>query len=170
MSKNEIVTLAIAAIALGFSIWQGNSQIEHNHVSVEPRVTSYFSNHGPEGKWGIYIINNGMGTAFVKSLDIKVNGKSVSDHEFGKFYQAVVDLDLNPMCFIMGAPRPNDSFQVGEEVSLIESNEKAKQSCARDYLLLREYQKNKLDYELVIESIYGDTFTYKYSKNQQVKI
>ncbi len=48
MSKNDIVTLSIAVIALGLSIWQGNNQIEHNHVSVEPRVTSYFSNHGPE--------------------------------------------------------------------------------------------------------------------------
>ena len=166
MSKNEIFTLAIAVIALGFSIWQGNNQIEHNHVSVEPRVNSYFSN---EGEWGISIINNGMGTAFVKSLDIKVNGESVSDHEFGKFYQAVVTLDLNPMCFITGDPRPNDSFQVGKEVFLIKSNEKAPKSCNLDKFLLWEYQKNKLDYELVIESIYGDTFTYKYSKNRQVK-
>ncbi len=166
-------SLVVAIIALTFSIWQGRAQIAHNYVSVEPRVNSYFSNNGKEDQWGVYITNNGMGTAFVKSLDVYVDGKIVPNHKYGKFYSAVLKLNLNPGCFMMGGPRPNDSFQVGDEQFLIEAKEYTTitpKSCPLNRLQLMEYQKTRLDYKLRIESIYGDLFEYHYAKNIQVGI
>lgn len=170
----DVSTLAVAIIALGFSIWQGREQIKHNHVSVEPRFTSYFSNSSKEKQWGIYIINNGMGTGFVNELNVFVDGVEVPDHEWGKFYSAISYLKLNPLCFLFGGPRKNDSFKVGEEVFLIEAQPEdvplVPKSCFNDRVLLIEYQKERLNYILEVKSIYGDEFKYMYSNNTQIKI
>lgn len=169
----DLIALFVAVVALIFSIWQGRTQIENNHISVEPRINSYFTINGKEHKWGIYVINNGMGTAFVSNLTVLVDGVPVSDHKHGKFYSAVIALKLNPLCFIFGAPRPNDSFQIGNEQLLIEGNidnPMTPKTCPIDYLKLEEYQQNgRLDYRLKVRSIYDDSFEYQYSKNQQVK-
>jgi len=97
----------------------------------------------------------------------------VPDHKYGKFYSAVLKLNLNPMCFIIGGPRPNDSFQIGHEQFLIEARKDTlitPKSCPLNRLQLMEYQKKRLDYKLKIESIYGDLFEYHYLKNIQVGI
>lgn len=65
--------IIIAIISLGFAIWQGREEIRHNHISVEPRINAYFSNDGRKNQWGIYAINNGMGTAFVNRMVVMVN-------------------------------------------------------------------------------------------------
>ncbi len=71
----DLSALVVAIIALGFSIWQGREQVRHNHISVEPRLTSYFSIDGKQKLWGVYVINNGMGTGFVEELNVFVDGK-----------------------------------------------------------------------------------------------
>lgn len=164
------LALAVALLALGATFWQAQAQIEHNHVSVEPRITSYFSNNGNKDQWGIYAFNNGMGNAFVESLDVFVDGKAVADHPYGKFFSAVTALGLDPLCFLIGGPRPNDAFQVGSEERLIEANPKAPMTCALNKLLLQAYARERVDYELVIKSIYGDRFKYRYSSNSQSAI
>nr|WP_205600823.1 hypothetical protein [Halomonas socia] len=169
----DISALLVAAIALGFSFWQGRTQIEHNHITVEPRINSYFSSSAKEEQWGIYLINNGMGTAFVSELTVLVDGVEVPDHQWGKFFSALRVLNLNILCFTAGGPRKNDSFQVGEEILLIEASEETSPTpgtCPAERLRLMEYQEDRLDYILKIESIYGDEFEYRYSKNEQVKI
>ena len=168
--KIDIVAVVIAGIALGLTLWQGSTQIEHNKISVEPRFNSYFSNNGAHNKWGIYILNNGMGTGFVKKLDVYVDGQLVGNHKFGKFYSAIVSLNLNPTCFLIAGPRVGDSFQVGTEELLIESNPETEGNCSRDKLLLLEYQEDRLDYRLNIESIYGVEYEYVYSTNTQTKM
>ncbi|WBV21142.1 hypothetical protein [Pantoea piersonii] len=164
----SVAGIFIAVISLVFSIWQGHEQIRHNHISVEPRINSYFSNDGRTNKWGVYIVNNGMGTAFVKDIFVRVNGRSVDAIGGNIFLGAVQALGLNPECFVIGGPRPNDSFKVGEEIFLIEARGTSNQ-CAGDNLRLREASQtpHQLDFILDIESIYGDEFRYSYSKNKQ---
>lgn len=172
MTKNEAFTLSIAVIALLFSIWQGREQIKHNHISVEPRINSYFSNCSDDCKnsdWGIYLINNGMGTAFVNDLEVFIDGRPMPNHEYGKFYEAIIALKLNPLCFLVGNPRPNDSFQVGSEKFLIKFREDSPSVCLVQKVLFRKYQKDRLNYRLTIESIYDDKFVYNYSENKQVR-
>jgi hypothetical protein len=43
-------------------------------------------------------------------------------------------------------------------------------NCAQDKLLLMMYQKERLDFKLVVESIYGVEFEYCYSTNTQKNI
>jgi hypothetical protein len=164
------LALAVALLALGATFWQAQAQIKHNHVSVEPRITSYFSNNDNKDQWGIYAFNNGMGNAFVESLEVYVDGKAVPDHPYGKFFSAVTTLGLDPLCFLIGGPRPNDAFQVGSEERLIEANPKAPKTCALNKLLLQAHARKRVDYELVIKSIYGDRFKYRYSTNSQTAI
>ena len=167
----DLFALFISIIALYFTIWQSNEQIKHNHVSVEPRLTSYFASDTKLEKYGIYIINNGMGTAFVKELKVFVDGHEVPDHTWGKFFSAAMLLELNPLCFVIGGPRPNDSFGVGNLQYLIEGKFDPVvlpyEECHNDRQALQEAQKNRLDYKMIIESIYGDTFEYHYRSNTQ---
>ncbi|WP_448694950.1 hypothetical protein [Pseudomonas moraviensis] len=164
------LALAVALLALGATFWQAQAQIKHNHVSVEPRITSYFSNNGNKDQWGIYAFNNGMGNAFVESVKVYVDGQPVPDHQYGQFFSAVTALGLNPLCFLVGGPRPNDAFTVNSEERLIEANPKAPEVCALNKLLLQAYASDRIDYELIVKSIYGDRFKYRYSKNAQVAL
>lgn len=70
--------IIIALLSLWFTWSQRQEQIKHNHISVEPRMNAYFSNDGRVNKSGIYIINNGMGTAFVSAISVTVNGKKLN--------------------------------------------------------------------------------------------
>jgi hypothetical protein len=163
--------IVIASISLGFAIWQGKEQIKHNHISVEPRINAYFSNDSRKKQWGIYVTNNGMGTAFVKGITVIVNGKPVDAVDNNIFFGAVLALGLRAECFAIGGPRPNDSFKVGDEIFLVEARDSDK-SCAGDLLNLKwaSQQPLQLDFVLDTESIYGDHFRYTYSQNRQVRL
>ncbi|MEB2654691.1 hypothetical protein SOP89_25285 [Pseudomonas siliginis] len=100
------LALAVALLGLGATFWQAQAQIKHNHVSVEPRITSYFSNDGNKDQWGIYAFNNGMGNAFVESVKVYVDGQPVPDHQYGQFFSAVTALGLDPLCFSYWWPTP----------------------------------------------------------------
>ncbi|NDL65766.1 hypothetical protein GRH90_23820 [Enterobacteriales bacterium SAP-6] len=165
------VGILIASISLGFAIWQGKEQIKHNHVSVEPRINAYFSIDGRKDKWGIYAINNGMGAAFVTTITVTVDGKPVNAVENNIFVGAIQALGLRVGCFIIGGPRPNDSFKVGEEIFLIEARG-GDRSCAGDLLRLKwaSLSPYRLDFVLETESIYGDKFRYIYSQNRQTRV
>ncbi|WP_445495784.1 hypothetical protein [Photorhabdus sp. SF281] len=97
------VGIIIASISLGFAIRQGKAEIRHHHVSVEPRINAYFSNDGRKKQWGIYAINNGMGTAFVTRITVTVDGKPVDAVEDNIFVGAVQALGLSANYFVIGA-------------------------------------------------------------------
>ncbi|HBR6978674.1 hypothetical protein [Klebsiella aerogenes] len=162
--------IIIALLSLWFTWSQSQEQIKHNHISVEPRMNAYFSNDGRANKSGIYIINNGMGTAFVSAISATVNGKKVEPVAGNIFVGAVQALGLDIQCFVIGGPRPNDSFKVGEEIFLIEARG-TDERCSGDSLILRSaaLDSARLDFVLDIESIYGDRFRYVYSQNKQIK-
>ncbi|MFG0803630.1 hypothetical protein [Leclercia sp. GLN_9] len=166
-----IIGIFIAIISLVFTIWQGKEQIRHNHISVEPRMNAYFSNDTRKNQWGIYIINNGMGTAFIKKISVTVDGQEVEAVNDNVFVGAVKALGLDYNCFVIGGPRPNDSFKVGEEIFHIEDRETGSQ-CAKDRLLLKwaSQAPHKLDFVIDIQSIYGDKFRYIYSLNKQAAL
>ncbi|MDW9217329.1 hypothetical protein SE951_14675 [Escherichia coli] len=69
------VGIIVAVFSLYFTQEQSKEQIKHNHISVEPRINAYVSNDGRINKSGLYIINNGMGTAFVSNITVMVDGK-----------------------------------------------------------------------------------------------
>ncbi|MBW5893152.1 hypothetical protein IM880_13105 [Pectobacterium polaris] len=162
--------IVIATISLCLAIWQGNEQIRNNHISVEPRINAYFSNDGRKNQWGIYLINNGMGPAFVSGITATVDGKPVEAINNNIFIGVVQALGLRVGCFVMGGPRPNDSFKTREEIFLIEARD-TDPECAVDRLQLMQSSMSpyRLNFTLDTESIYGDKFRYNFSLNQQEK-
>ncbi|MDH1071594.1 hypothetical protein N5C93_01985 [Pseudomonas nitroreducens] len=163
----NIATVAIALCALLLSIWQGYLQRQHDHVSLEPRVNAYFKTDARTDQWGIYVFNNGMGPAYIESLDVLVDGKPMPEGNTGKFGSSLLPLGLDPSCFTVGGPRPNDSLIVGEEIALIEASKSAPAACSPYLNMLLAAARDKIDFTLVIKSIYGDRFEYKFKENIQ---
>ncbi|WP_423358497.1 hypothetical protein [Pseudomonas citronellolis] len=164
-------TTIIALCALGLTFWQGHIQLKHNYKSLEPRINSYLKVEGKNQKIGIYLINNGLGPAYIENLQVTVDGEPIKDEgEWGKFYEALLKLKLSPTCFTVGGPRKNDSFSVGDEIFLIESNNNSEKHCALDNLLLVKYAKNRLNFTIKTKSIYDEKFEYQYQGNIQKQL
>lgn len=162
-------TVSIALIALIFSASQLYLQRVQNHVSVEPRLNAYYTNEAKLDNEGFHIINNGLGPAFVESLDVMVNGTKIEGAR--KFSEAARQLGLNPECLSIGEPRPNDSLKTGEEVLLIgvpKAGDRLK--CVVTRLELLTMKQGRLDFIFTVKSIYGDRFRYQFSKNVQVSL
>lgn len=166
-STANLATVSIALVALGFSIWQAVIQRTHNHVSLEPRINAYYSNDGKAEQEGLYIINNGMGPAFVERFGVSVDGKTVPEEDLWKLGAALAPLGLNAMCLTIRGPRPNDSFKAGEEMALIEISKGAPAVCSLTALKMRAAFAENLDFTLIVKSIYGDRFEYNLKKNLQ---
>ncbi|WP_460154826.1 hypothetical protein [Pseudomonas sp. S1_F04] len=165
----NVATVSIALIALIFSASQLYLQRVQNHVSVEPRLNAYYTNEAKLDNEGVHIINNGLGPAYVESLDVIVNGKKIDGPK--KFFEAARLLGLNTECLSIGEPRPNDSLKTGEEILLLgvpKAGEPLK--CGKTRLDLLLMKPSSLDFIITVKSIYGDRFTYQFSKNFQVSL
>ncbi|GFZ62896.1 hypothetical protein PSE10A_54070 [Pseudomonas amygdali pv. eriobotryae] len=162
----NFATVSIALIALVFSASQLYLQRIQNHVSVEPRLNAYYTNEAKLDNEGFHIVNNGLGPAFVESLDVMVSGKKVDASR--KFSEAGRLLGLNTECLSMGEPRPNDSIKTGEEILLLGVPKAGDASkCAKTRLDLFLMKPGSLDFIITVKSIYGDRFKYQFSKNVQ---
>lgn len=172
LKKSHIdkLSLAIAVCALGLSLWQGYQQRVQNHVAVEPRINAYFKLDGKTDQNGLYVFNNGLGPAYVESLEVTVAGKPVTDNEYGRFGGAVQSMRLGTDCLTIGGPRPNDSLKLGEEIGLIEISKNAPSECALTKLLLGAKIQQHLDFTLIVKSIYGDRFRYNFKNNIQTAL
>lgn len=165
----NVATVSIALIALIFSASQLYIQRIQNHVSVEPRLNAYYTNEAKLDNEGVHVINNGLGPAFVESLDVMVNGKKIEGAR--KFFEAARLLGLNTECLSIGEPRSNDSLKTGEEILLLgvpKAGDPLK--CAKSRLDLFLMKPGSLDFIITVKSIYGDRFTYQLSKNVQVNL
>ncbi|ELV2175703.1 TPA: hypothetical protein ACQ726_002565, partial [Escherichia coli] len=89
------VGIIVAVFSLYFTQEQSKEQIKHNHISVEPRINAYVSNDGRINKSGLYIINNGMGTAFVSNITVMVDGKKIDPVGDNIFLASVHALGLD---------------------------------------------------------------------------
>ncbi len=172
MEKSHIdkLSLAIAVCALGLSLWQGYQQRVQNHVAVEPRINAYFKLDGRTDQNGLYVFNNGLGPAYIESLEVTVAGSPVTGNSYGQFGDAVQSMRINTDCLAIGGPRPNDSLKLGEEIGLIEISKNASSACAITKLLLGAKIQQQLDFTLIVKSIYGDRFQYNFKKNIQTEL
>lgn len=168
----NVASLAVAASALGLSLWQGYIQRQHNHVSLEPRVNAYFQSNDSLGVTGLYIVNNGMGPGYVEGIEVYVDGKFIarsSRDQVWLFSSALEPLGISSIaCIEVAGPRPNDSLKVGEEIQLIAVGKGSVSECLLARLELLNVDWSRFDFNLVLKSIYGDRFIYKFSENEQV--
>lgn len=166
----NVATVIIATCALGLSIWQGVAQRQHNELSTEPRVNAYFKVDGE--KWGLFVFNNGLGPAYIEDVKITVTSADGSTVVWaGKdFMQATAHMGLSAKCLAIGGPRKNDSLQLQEEIGLIYLPREVPPSCAVNTLLLKGAIESRLDFTLVVKSIYGKRFSYNFKNNEQLML
>jgi hypothetical protein len=167
----NISSFIVAACALGLSVWQGYVQREHNHVSLEPRINAYFQSNNGKSTTGLYLINNGLGPGYVERLDIYFDGKLISSKnqmDQWRFNSALLPLGLAQQpCIAVAGPRPNDSMKAGEEIQLITVSKGDLVECEKAKSALLGAAWSRLDFVLQLKSIYGDSYTYRFSKNEQ---
>ncbi|MBL0797821.1 hypothetical protein [Pseudomonas sp. B7] len=165
----NIATVSIALVALFFSAGQLYLQREQNHIAVQPRLNAYPTNEQKLENLGLHIINNGLGPAFMESMDVIVDGVRIEGD--GKFFQAAAKLGLVPGCLSISEPRPNDSLKTGEEISLIGVPKSAPAlQCASTRLRLMSITSGRFDFTLTVKSIYGDRFSYNFKRNIQTPL
>lgn len=75
LSENGSETIALCALFL--TIWQLAVQRSHNKISVKPHLFLFhdkdrFNN---EGKITVYLINNGLGPAYINDFKVYLDGK-----------------------------------------------------------------------------------------------
>lgn len=168
LMKVDITALVVALLALILTIGQAYVQRLHNHISVQPRVNAYFTALADDGGRGIYLVNNGLGSGFVKSVRVSLDGVEVGALSGSGFVDAVLLLGFDITCFVIRGPRPNDSFRVGEEIGLIALMPNARAGCeSYSERFSREIGK-RLTYTISFESIYGDSFEYASVTNTQI--
>ncbi|WP_088744110.1 hypothetical protein [Cobetia sp. QF-1] len=165
--NNSNLSIFIAVCAFGLSLWQGYQQRVQNHISVEPRINAYFKHDSKIDKHGIYIFNNGLGPAFIKSFEVTLAGKKLKKSVYGELYSAAIKLNLDPTCFAYGSPRKGDSLALNKEETLMEVSKNASKSCADSIERFNKIRSKPLNFTIKFESIYGDRFVYKYLDNKQ---
>lgn len=81
---SEYGSEVIALCALFLTIWQLSVQRSHNKVSVKPHLFVFrdkdrFNN---EGKITVYLINNGLGPAYINDFKVYLDGVEEADAQF----------------------------------------------------------------------------------------
>lgn len=90
-------SMLIAVCALVISIWQSYSMQQHNKLSLRPYLEMAFEYDRREGRWGLYIYNQGMGPAQVTTVEYKVDGKS-----YPNIVAFLMALGEDPDCYTRG--------------------------------------------------------------------
>jgi hypothetical protein len=70
-----LASVVIAFCAFVLTVWQVVTTRRHNRLSVKPFLTTWTDSDYDENRYGIKLINNGVGPALIKSFTIEVDGK-----------------------------------------------------------------------------------------------
>lgn len=140
-------SMLVAACALVISIWQSYSIQQHNKLSLRPYLEMAFEYDRREGRWGLYIYNQGMGPAQVTAVQYKVDGKSYPD-----IVAFLIALGEAPDCYTRG--NIGRFYKVEDrQVVLRTQNESCfKQEQAFNVMF------NRVQIVLDYQSLYGETY------------
>ena len=159
-----IAAFLISLVAIIISSVQYCAVTKHYHVSLQPRLHAYFSNEEQQNKFGIYLVNNGLGPAYIQKMKLYLDNDVLSETEFGSFQSLIRKLNLNPLCFVWGIIKTKDvSISNKEEHFLIRARNPGADECSVDKLALFFTNLKRIKIEIEFESIYGDQFTYTYN-------
>ena len=158
----SIAAIIISLSALGLSFVQSYTIIKHNHVSLQPRLHAYFSNEEQNDKFGIYLVNNGLGPAYIKEFKVYLDNKILSETKFGYFQPLIDKLNLNQSCFAWGYLVKDSALDNRDDLLLIRAKNAGADECSVDKIGFFTNLK-RIKIEIAFESIYGDKFTYTYN-------
>jgi len=154
--KHLIPALAIglSACAVITSLWLGWTALEHNRLSVRPLVLGVPYLEGPDERNGLYLKNVGLGPAIIKSASISLDGKRY-DLTGDIWQDALISIDVEPLCFRTARLPLETTIQVGQELPLLSMRSSSSVAlCLHESIkLLSEHQ---IHIALEYQSLYGE--------------
>ena len=162
MSTDRILSISailIAFCAVCVSIWQGAATREHNRLSLAPFITSAPMLTGIDEKNGIYVSNDGTGTAFIKKAYVIANGKpfDLTKNSWPKIYK---HLSIKNLCHSESWFKVGAALKSGESIKILAPTKSPKDpECPIQFIKL--LAASELDLYLVYESIYQEEYQYK---------
>lgn len=157
---NEQVSLLVACLALGLTIWQGRATIRHNKLSTRPMIEVnrlYYK----RGLREVIIKNNGLGPAILTSLKVMLNDKVIVEAqnndrcEQNDMTDFIKKIQLIKYPYSTLSPSIGRSILAGEEVTLFTFEKDGLDSEALRVLYELD---SELDIQIEYESIYKDKF------------
>lgn len=76
-----LASSTIATCAIFISVWQGIEMRKHNRISVKPHLTTWLNNRHSEGVYEFYLVNNGIGPAFIQSFTVEINSVQIEGNK-----------------------------------------------------------------------------------------
>ena len=157
---NEQVSLLVACLALGLTIWQGRATIRHNKLSTKPMI-EVNRRYYKRGLREVIIKNNGLGPAILTSLKVMLNDKVIVEAqnndgcEQNDMTDFIKKIQLIKYPYSTLSPSIGRSILAGEEVTLFTFEKDGLDSEALRVLYELD---SELDIQIEYESIYKDKF------------
>ena len=94
----------------------------------------YFSNEEQQDRFGFYLINNGLGPAYLTDFQVYLDNQPVPPAAFGDFQSLLEKLNLNPLCFVWVSFAKGTAVENGKEHLLIRARNPQADECSADKL------------------------------------
>ncbi len=149
-----ITAIGLSVLALGTSLWLGWTTLEHNRLSVAPYLIGTPYLEGPDARNGLYLANIGPGPAIINHASISLDGKR-HDLSHNVWEDALLAVELEPMCFSKAWLPPKTAIKSGQEIMLLAiANDRMELCLLENLKLLTEHQ---VQIHIEYESLYGKT-------------
>ena len=152
----EVATIFIAVLALTVSIWDRIETRKHNRLSVVPHL-DIVRRYSGLGEKGLYIENNGLGPAIIRSVIINYSDSVIDFSSAKDLTSLLVSLQLDTVAVTF--LRDGYLFKKESTEGIITINTDY-YKFERDTLILKKFRE--FTHICVIflnyESIYGDEF------------
>ncbi|KEK28985.1 hypothetical protein K5M76_20875 [Shewanella xiamenensis] len=149
-----IMSMFVAILALGTTIWQAKVTQTHNKLTVRPYLSCHVLVSTHQDSAGVYINNDGIGPAIIKAVSFEKNGIVLSLDDFD-YKEIFPQLNFGHFHFnIIGIP---GSILPGQ-MQWIFSTTKHKENATliKDILSSLKGTTLKIEYE----SIYKESFVF----------
>ena len=155
--QTTFATLAfvVSIMATWFAWQQVVVSQTHNKLSVLPilQITPYLE--GENGRNGLYISNDGLGPATIKSFSVKSNGATASGFEADRWAEVLSATNLDPNCFATAWPKREATLKAGDSSPLLYVADVAnKKTCLLE--MVRLIGGNPIYIAIDYESIYKE--------------
>lgn len=150
-----VTAVSISIFAAVFAWQQVELTRNHNRKSVTPilQITPYME--GKNHRNGLYLTNDGLGPAVIKSFSVRSGGILAKGFESDRWGEILSAKNLNPTCFATGWPKSEVAIRPGIEITLLSlTNAEGMDICRLDLLKLIAGSPIEIDVEY--ESIYGE--------------
>ncbi len=158
--ERETWAIFIAALAIISTVWQGYIARRHNRLSVKPLLGFHYKLKSVNGYYGIDIENRGLGAAIINKLYLYVGGKFIGHVNSEKVWTTGLTSLFSDSVVQFSCKKLTGKCTIkeGESLNILkfpDCNRSEKEMASKLELI---------EFEVKLESIYGEKFTEHSSK------